>query len=71
MKQQHFTRRKLAKRYDVSERTVDRWREQGLIAWLDLSGSRSLRPSVRFTLDAVLEFEKNCLMDIRKEKRND
>ena len=65
---QHFTRRKRAKRYDVSEHTVDRWREQGLIAWLDLSGGRSLRASVRFTLDAVLEFEKNCLMDIRKEK---
>lgn len=67
--QQHFTRRKLAKRYDVSERTVDRWREQGLIAWLDLSGGKGKRPTVRFTLDAVLEFERNCLMAIRKEEQ--
>ena len=66
--QQHFTRRKLAKRYDVSERTIDRLREKGLIAWLDLSGGRGRRPTVRFTLEAVLEFEKNCLMDIRKER---
>lgn len=65
--QQHFTRRKLAKRYDVSERTVDRWREQGLIAWLDLSGGKGKRPTVRFTLDAVLEFERNCLMDISQK----
>lgn len=65
--EQRFTRRKLAKRYDVSERTVDRWREQGLIAWLDLSGGKGKRPTVRFTLEAVLEFERNCLMDIRKE----
>ena len=64
MNQQHFTRRKLAKRYDVSERTIDRWRAQGLIAWLDLSAGRSRRPTVRFTLEAVLEFEKNCLMNI-------
>ena len=66
--QEHFTRKKLAGRYDVSVRTIDRWRKQGLIGWLDLSGGRGQRPTVRFTLEAVLEFEQNCLMDIRKEK---
>lgn len=65
--QQHFTRRKMAKRFDVSERTIDRWREQGLIAWLDLSGGKGKRPTVRFTEEAILEFEQNCLMDISQE----
>ena len=48
---------------------VERWREQGLIAWLDLSGGKGKRPTVSFTLDAVLQFERNCLMDIRKEEQ--
>jgi hypothetical protein len=52
-----FTRKALANRWGTSERTVDRKRKLGLIAWIDISGGKGKRPLVRFRLEDIEEYE--------------
>jgi len=66
-----LTRFVLAKRWKCSTRKVDRMREQGLLAWVDLSQGRGARPLVRFRLGDIEVLEarmvKGPLMEARRE----
>lgn len=55
-----ITRFDLAERWKCSTRKVDRVREQGLLAWVDLSQGRGGRPCVRFRLEDVEEYERQA-----------
>jgi hypothetical protein len=55
-----ITRFDLAKRWKCSTRKVDRMREQGLLAWVDLSQGRGGRPCVRFRLEDAEEYERQA-----------
>jgi hypothetical protein len=59
-----FTRNQLAKRWKCSVRKIDRLRTYGLIAWIDLSGGKGTRPTVRFRMETILAFETKNLMSI-------
>jgi predicted site-specific integrase-resolvase len=49
----HLTQAELASRWQVSERTLDRWRALGTgPAWMKLNGR------VRYRVEDVLEFER-------------
>jgi len=52
-----LTRTTLAKRWDTSERTIDRRRKLGLIPWIDIAGGHGKRPLVRFRLQDIEEYE--------------
>jgi hypothetical protein len=55
-----LTRKKLAKRWDTTERTVDRRRALGLLAWVDLARGTGKRPQIRFSLADVEEYERQA-----------
>jgi len=59
-----LTRNQLAGRWNCSVRKIDRLRTYGLIAWIDLSGGKGSRPTVRFHMDTILKFENQNLMSI-------
>ena len=52
-----LTRKKLAKRWDTTERTIDRRRALGLLPWVDLARGTGKRPQVRFRLEDVEAYE--------------
>ncbi len=52
-----LTRDALSKRWKCSTRKVDRMREQGMLAWVDLSQGRGARPCVRFRLADIEALE--------------
>jgi len=52
-----LTRGGVARRWDVSPRTIDRLRQAGKLAWVDIAGGRSSRPTVRFKLQDIEMFE--------------
>jgi hypothetical protein len=56
-----FSRKELAKRWGASERTVDRRRKDGLIAWVDIAGGQGKRPLVRFRLQDIEEYEARMI----------
>jgi|YNPNPStandDraft_1061719.scaffolds.fasta_scaffold306950_1 hypothetical protein len=58
------TRAGLAKRWKVTERTVDRKRKLGLIAWIDIAGGRGKRPCVRFRMEDILAYESRMLQNV-------
>ena len=54
----HLTRRELARRWQLSGRTLDRWRVAGTgPAWLQLNGR------IRYRLQDVLAFERSRLRE--------
>ena len=52
-----FTKAQLATRWNVSQRTIDRRRNQGLIPWIDLTAGIGMRPQVRFKIEDIEEYE--------------
>ena len=58
---QLFTRGQVAKRWNYSIRTIDRMRMLGVLPWIDISGGRGKRPTVRFSLNVIQEFENKNL----------
>ena len=58
-----LNRRELAERWGVSQRFIDRRRQQGLIPWVDLALGKGKRPLVRFRLQDVEAFEKLGRLD--------
>lgn len=59
-----LTRDQLATRWNCSLRKVDRMRTYGLLPWIDISGGEGDRPTVRFHVDMIEEFEKRNLKKI-------
>ena len=59
-----LTRGQLAIRWHCSVRKIDRMRTYGLLPWIDISGGEGDRPTVRFQVDAIEEFEKRNLKKI-------
>lgn len=55
-----LTRKKLAKRWDTTERTIDRRRALGLLPWVDLARGTGKRPQVRFRLEDVVAYENEA-----------
>jgi hypothetical protein len=55
-----LTRKKLATRWDTTERTIDRRRALGLLAWVDLARGTGKRPQVRFRLEDIIEYENRA-----------
>jgi hypothetical protein len=55
---EYFSRVKLAARWGVSVKTLDRLRESGRLPWVDVSAGRGKRPLVRFMLADVERFEQ-------------
>jgi hypothetical protein len=55
-----LTRKKLAKRWDSTERTIDRRRALGLLPWIDLARGTGKRPQIRFCLEDVEEYERQA-----------
>jgi hypothetical protein len=53
-----LTRKKLAQRWDTTERTIDRRRSLGLLPWVDLARGTGKRPQIRFRLEDVEEYER-------------
>lgn len=53
-----LTREALKQRWGVGLRMIDRLRAANKLPWVDISGARGGRPTVRFLLRDVLEFEK-------------
>ncbi|AFM23711.1 hypothetical protein Desti_0993 [Desulfomonile tiedjei DSM 6799] len=58
MELERYSRVKLAERWGVSPRTIDRMRIDGRLPWLDLSGGKGARPIVRFKLSDILAYEE-------------
>jgi hypothetical protein len=52
-----LSREELAKRWDVSVRTVDRLRISGRIPWVDIAGGAGRRPIVRFKIQDIAAYE--------------
>lgn len=59
-----LTKGQLATRWNCSERKIDRMRTYGVLSWIDLSGGEGNRPTVRFSVSSIEEFEKQNLMSI-------
>lgn len=57
-----FNRKELALRWGCSTRKIDRHRKRGELPWLDLTVKLGKRPSVRFKMEDILEFEEKCKM---------
>ena len=52
----HFNQRQLAKRWDLSEATLERWRSEGIgPVFLKLQGQ------VRYRIQDIEAFEESCL----------
>jgi hypothetical protein len=66
-----ITRFDLAKRWKCSTRKVDRMREQGLLAWVDLTQGRGARPCVRFRLADIEALESRMVMSPVMEARRE
>ena len=66
-----ITRFDLAKRWKCSTRKVDRMREQGLLAWVDLTQGRGARPCVRFRLTDIEALESRMVMGPVMEARRE
>jgi|WetSurMetagenome_2_1015567.scaffolds.fasta_scaffold527272_1 hypothetical protein len=66
-----ITRFDLAKRWKCSTRKVDRMREQGLLAWVDLTQGRGARPCVRFRLADIEALESRMVMGPVMEARRE
>jgi len=52
-----LTRNDLRQRWSVGLRMVDRLRKSGKLPWIDVSGGRGSRPTVRFRLHDIETFE--------------
>jgi hypothetical protein len=52
-----LSREKLAKRWEVSVRTVDRLRLGGKLPWFDVAGGSGRKPIVRFRIQDVVAYE--------------
>ena len=57
-----LTRQELARRWRVSQRTLDRRRQNGLLAWIDVAMGRGSRPVVRFRIGDVEAAEAGMQM---------
>jgi len=57
-------RKQLSERWNCSTRKIDRLRSFGLLDWIDISGGIGSRPTVRFHIDAIQEFENQNLKSI-------
>jgi hypothetical protein len=57
---EYLTRTALARRWNVSLKHIDRLRFAGALPWLEVAPN-SLRPTVRFRLCDVIEFEERGL----------
>jgi hypothetical protein len=55
-----LTRKKLAKRWETTPRTIDRRRALGLLPWMDLARGTGKRPQVRFRLEDIEEYERRA-----------
>ena len=60
-----LTRDQLAARWNCSVRKIDRMRTYGLLPWIDISGGEGDRPTVRFAISSIEEFESSNLMSIK------
>ena len=67
----YYTRNKLAERWEVSGRTIDRIRQSGRLPWVDFTGGQAKKPIVRFRLEDIaayeLKFRMAPLENITKE----
>jgi hypothetical protein len=54
-----LSRQELARRWGTSMKTVDRLRNSGKLAWIDIAGGRGTRPLVRFHLRDLERFEQS------------
>lgn len=59
-----LTRDQLATRWSCSVRKIDRMKKYGLIPWIDISGGIGTRPTVRFPVTLIEEFETRNLKKI-------
>lgn len=57
-----LTRRDLAKRWNTTQRTIDRRRALGLLPWMDLARGAGKRPQIRFRLEDIEEYERQALL---------
>ncbi len=57
-----LTKNDVARRWNCSNRTVDRLRLHGRLPWLDLTGGRGGKPLVRFREVDVLAYETSTRM---------
>jgi len=62
-----LTRSQLGTRWQISQRSLDRWRQIGRLPWVDLSRGKGHRPVVRFALPDVQNFEKDARLDVKEE----
>jgi len=72
MSEQFLTKQQVAHRLQVSTKTVDRWRSNGL-PWLNVA-TRGNRPVVRFSQADVAAFEQSRRQDHRlsaEEKKDE
>jgi hypothetical protein len=58
-------RKKTAKILNVSVRTVDRLRKNGLLPWIDLTGGHGKRPIVRFLESDIEDFFQKMRKDAK------
>jgi hypothetical protein len=58
-----LSKKDLAQRWKTSVRTVDRLRQAGKLAWIDIAAGRGARPIVRFTLPDIEHFEARMRQD--------
>ncbi len=65
-----LNRNDLAERWGTSVRTIDRKRKDGLIKWIDLAGGRGNRPTVRFKLADIEEYEQQMTLYPKVDKGN-
>ena len=63
-----LSRENLARRWGLSERTIDRLRSMGQLPWLDLARGKRARPIVRFALEDVEAFEVSARLSQKGER---
>lgn len=66
-----ITRMDLAKRWQISMRTIDRKRRLGLVPWVDLAQGQGARPCVRFRLADIETLESRMVKGPVMEARRD
>jgi hypothetical protein len=52
-----LSKRDVAKRWGTSIKTIDRLRQSGRLAWVDVAAGRGNRPLVRFRFEDIVAFE--------------
>jgi hypothetical protein len=57
-----LTKKDLAKRWQQTTVTIDRYRKLGSLPWLDLTGGKGIKPIVRFRLSDIEEYEDKLRM---------